>query len=587
MLGTRIWVKRVVSFKTLFQKEAIWLGIVGALLMSLWTLGLIWYLDNRISIIASVKNVFPEVPRIVLDFSWILMLLLILGVLKILTWKRVSFPGIEDQGGFIYDRVDLMSRFLKRSRKDIIFDPKDKRSARWNLFLDLKDDASIRAFCAGFFPLPGKGQSDEIWAKLPQQLLEAILRTVIGEAREKGKEHPNMADLRDFFLETDGDWQHLKERIKRFPQTFNLVSHILGTGKNLGETAMSAITSFGADAKVFCDPIWAIKPHPGQAEFSVLEFLNELKGSKKKKRWLFIRNSQSNADLYNKIYSAFFSLVFSKIVSFEEEQEWPRIQFVMDEWASLQKIESTKNLLNEGRKFGVFLVAMSQNPKQIVEKYGEEGASVLMSGFGSKLFFKQADEKSAEAASKLIGQAEVFQDQYGVNVNERQMAGGMNTSSSKTTKNTVLASELMVLQKREFYLNFPGFPWCKGKVPPIYYPKREEVAAFIPAEYQDEIFSLKAKDYGNQAPEEALTELQSTEDSPEESKNQPKAATEEQEPNDTPESSEETSLESQEAEETGMELPPEADSFDQNWEDFGEEDWEEMDADLPPMERVR
>lgn len=83
-----------------------------------------------------------------------------------------------------------------------------------------------------------------------------------------------------------------------------------------------------------------------------------------------------------------------------------QILMVLDEFASLKRMQSIENAAAQIAGFGVKLVMVVQNLPQLKELY-RDNWETLVSNAGTKLFFCNEDNFTREYASKLIGDCEV------------------------------------------------------------------------------------------------------------------------------------------------------------------------------------
>ena len=443
------------------------------------------------------------------------------------SWPVVdTYPGLIGDGGFIYDRADLLKTLydardpqtlpdgtVHYPNADLIFDPWDRRSIRWNIFNDLcpslaiqedgtavlrSSEPAIQAFVEGFYPLPAKG--DTFWADASRNLLKIMIMFTIAQKQKLAaklhgtptlaQQRPSMQDLADTILETTRSPDHLRRLGGLYPQNYAPIAEMLGdVGTKLSPTASSAFATFKQSVQTFTHPIWTTPPGPNDSEgLSVHAFVDQLKDPAAPRRYLFLRNQATNEASNRAVYTALLNMAFRYIISQDNPKEYPRIVFVIDEWGSLAQLTHLKNLLAEGRKYGTTVIALTQTPKQIDDVYGRDQAAVLFSNLATKIIFRPNDHHTAEELSALIGDQEQEEHTTSVQMNEKTLQGSLSNSQQITVRRAVMAPQLMELERFHCYAKFPDNPWFRTKVPEHFYvPITPGVPLSEPAAYKDEI----------------------------------------------------------------------------------------------------
>jgi hypothetical protein len=413
--------------------------------------------------------------------------------------KEIICYGISDEGGFVFDRQNLTGALYSEARKDILYDPDDDRSVRYNIFNDLTDDASIKAFWEGFFP-SGDDFTKDIWPEFAQTIGEAVTKIIIGEAKIEGR-LPTMKDLYDFVREAGnfsgiGDF---RRRVMPFPETHGLIVDLVGKDDTFepGRTHQSAFLTFTNGVKAFLDPVWSLPPRNDVDEkFSIKDFIKELKDpDNTQKRWLFLKSITKNDSRYRKIYTAMFNLMIAEAACLEKETEFPRINFIIDEFGAFNKIKFFPELVNTTRKFGGCVMCFTQTANQIRRRYGNEAANEIIGGFQSSIVFRVNDPHQAQMISNQeIGSSESIVETTSININEASLAGGISNQQSLQSVKLVLAEQIKTLKDLEMLAMFTGQPWYRGMVLPFFpLDKMPGRKSFIPAKYNREVFDINTK----------------------------------------------------------------------------------------------
>ena len=135
----------------------------------------------------------------------------------------------------------------------------------------------------------------------------------------------------------------------------------------------------------------------------------------------------------------------------------------VDELAAFD-FDDLPGVLERGRKYGLTACAGIQNISQLKQKYGEHGATTLLSCFRTKLIFNPGDSETAKSMAEEIGK-EVIDRTVGSSSDSN---GRITTTKSRQRdeRYAVMPEELMQLRDLDAYLKLVGdFPTAKLRIP--------------------------------------------------------------------------------------------------------------------------
>ena len=96
--------------------------------------------------------------------------------------------------------------------------------------------------------------------------------------------------------------------------------------------------------------------------------------------------------------------------------------------------------------------------------YGDRAAEVLISLFGTALFFSTNNNHSAKWAAEQLGRAEFLEAREGYSMGAHLMRDGVTLSQQRQQEFVVMDSEIRHLKKREAYMvTAGGWPVTKLK----------------------------------------------------------------------------------------------------------------------------
>ena len=363
----------------------------------------------------------------------------------------------EDFRAIILDRNgELLERFYD-PEKDLIFNPSDIRSLKWNHRCETPF-VRMETLAEALIPIEG---SNPFWSQSSRNLFADLcdrlasneeLWEAISTAPLKSS-NPEVATLEQVLRLPTLDWGHRVGLSSRMLAAEEMVSGIL--------TGLGNHTRFLASLP---DPDMDTEP------FSFFQW-----GKNDDPRWIFFPIFEADAQYYRSLYSCLFEMIMRGCLSNEGHQI--KTAIVIDELAALQKLESLNRAASEGRKFSMTLMLGLQTISQLKRNYGEEDTAILTQGTATKLILNSRDAGTAEAMSKLIGEQEIEQitQSWGVkgdDVTERKLTG---LSQHITKRPVVSPAELQSLPNLQGYLFIAdGENPAKVEITPKQYPKVAE-----------------------------------------------------------------------------------------------------------------
>jgi type IV secretory pathway TraG/TraD family ATPase VirD4 len=202
----------------------------------------------------------------------------------------------------------------------------------------------------------------------------------------------------------------------------------------------------------------------GPKSWSIRRHVREGKG------WLWLPYREDQATALRPLLAAWLGEAVSAMLSLHPDlarRHW----LLLDEVASLGRVQGLSDALTKGRKYGLCAILGLQSVSQLRVTYGEHGAQTLLSCLSSQLILRANDPETADYASRHLGDCEV--------VRESASSGkhGNTTTKQHHVERLVLASEIQGLRNRKGYLRFAGQEYVRRvKVPLV---KRESrVEAF-------------------------------------------------------------------------------------------------------------
>ncbi|MBS0393053.1 MAG: type IV secretion system DNA-binding domain-containing protein [Proteobacteria bacterium] len=340
-------------------------------------------------------------------------------------------------------------RFYRPERGDLVLNPFDARSARWDLFGELRqphdDDLIARAL------IPDHGGEDRSWRAYARTFLSACLRQLgRAQCREPGVLHRLLTaapvdELRLLLAGTAVAPMLADDNARFFASVRAIAMTQLAALEHLDEPA-------GAPLLAVRSWVRGEGPSGGPA------------GS------LFLPYRPSQVATLGRVISTWLRLAIFEALDLEAGDH--RLWFVVDELDALGPIDGLKDALVRLRKFGGRCVLGFQSVAQVSGTYGSADAQTIVENCGNTLILRcSAGENGGTArfASRLIGEREVLREQV-----SRAHGGPLDRSARsrtvslhRTTESAVLPAEVEQLPDLCGYLKFASTPeWVQVRLSP-------------------------------------------------------------------------------------------------------------------------
>jgi len=338
-----------------------------------------------------------------------------------------------------------LARFYERYRGDIVLNPFEQNSVKWDLFAEIQNSYDIEQLASGLIPSSDDPSTSE-WRGYARTFLTAVVRRC------------HICGWRD----VANLW-----RLLTVASTEELRPIIAGTPAQPFLDPDNA-RMFGSIRSVTGSAIAAFEYIQNQraAPFSVRRWVREgtLPGV------LFIPYKAGQIAALRTMIATWMRLAIFEAMSQAEDRD-QRLWFVVDELDALGAIDGLKDALARLRKFGCRCVLGFQSVAQVSSTYGQFEAQTLIENCGNSLILRCSGSENggtSQFASRLIGDREVLRRQVsrGSDRESALSTRGARRSRSITeqhaTEPAVMASELEQLPDLCGYLKRASSPgWLK------------------------------------------------------------------------------------------------------------------------------
>ncbi len=327
-----------------------------------------------------------------------------------------------------------LSHFYQPERGDVILNPFDPRSLRWDLYTELAEPYDFDQMARSLIPDSGVG--DHQWNQYARVFFSALLaRTHQGGLR----------DLKELlYLCRSAPIDELAVMLEG-----STAQPFLQSGN---ERMFASVRTVLVSALA---PLGYINQQQADG-FSIRRFVREGRGV------LFLPYQADQISSLRSVISTWMRLAIFEAMSGGQGDQ--RLWFVVDELDALGAIDGLKDALARLRKFGGRCVLGFQSIAQVSATYGNQAAQTIVENCGNTLILRcSASEQGGTArfAARLIGEREVVREQVS---RQRPMGWAKgahrseNRSMQRLVESAVLPSELEQLPDLMGYLKVASRP---------------------------------------------------------------------------------------------------------------------------------
>lgn len=323
----------------------------------------------------------------------------------------------------IYDaKRDILS-IISGINKDCplwILNPFDQRCVAWDMAKDINTYAQAESLANILVPKIEK--EDPFFRDATVSILKGVIEIFMENA-------PGAWDFRDILLAMRSRYT-LGALLESSPDTEDCLEFLASDA-----TAASVMSTIKTKMGIYrtIAALW----HRAQKKISLSEWAES--------NAIIVIGKDNQA---KEALSALNQLIFTRVAQIlldKPEVKRPETFIILDELASIGKLNQLKELAEEGRSKGICLAVGFQSIKSLENVYNEKVAEAITGQFRHKAFLRLDSEPTAEWASKLIGDAEI-----------RRITEG--TTMSKDGRNRTLTEQfqtIRVIKASEFLSILP------------------------------------------------------------------------------------------------------------------------------------
>ena len=341
-----------------------------------------------------------------------------------------------DRAVFADPGADYLERFYDPGRGDVILNPFDSRSARWDPFGEFSQRFEVDQLVRSLIP------ADDEWSGYARTFVSAVFSRCAD------------AGARDL----DEAW-----RLIAIAPSHELQALLAGTAAQpfLEEGNVRMFGSIRAVAVSALEALDYVRDRGG-VPFSVRRWVREGRGV------LFLPYQPEQIAALSTLVACWMRLAIFQTLGLADGSTKPgseprRLWFVIDELDALGRIHGLKDALARLRKAGGRCVIGFQSIAQVSTTYGQGEARTIVENCSNSLILRCSASEgggTSEFASQLIGQREIARATVSVSHSSGGFMQGRQHSVSYGTEHrveqAVLPSEIEALPDRHGFLKGPS-----------------------------------------------------------------------------------------------------------------------------------
>ena len=346
--------------------------------------------------------------------------------------RRLGEPAI------IYDKECTIKPYFFNAKTDIELNPISVNCVNWDLWSECDNPMEFGNLATYLIPKAVQG-SDPFWVDSARTILTSMAWKI------RNRDDKSAIRLLQLLLTTTLDEMR---NILKGTESENLVS------KEIEKTAISIKSVLATYTKAlrFLEGL----DTSGSPKFSIKEWIKSATDStSSKKGWLFITSRSKYHKEIKPLISLWLGLAMQGIQSIKPNTN-KRIWLVMDELASLHRLEMLSDTLADIRKFGGCVAVGIQSISQLEFLYGNHEAHAITDLLNTSLYFRSPKSRVAEWVSDDLGKQVIDEVRESQSYGPNSIRDGNTIATQRVVRKTVDAGDIMTMEDLECFVRLIG-----------------------------------------------------------------------------------------------------------------------------------
>jgi hypothetical protein len=341
-----------------------------------------------------------------------------------------------------------LHHFYDASRGDVILNPFDPRSAKWDLFGEITNDYDVDQLARSL--IPDHEGPDRSWRGYARTFFSAVT----SQAHAAGSH--DVGEL--YRLLVVAGTPELKTLVAGTPAQPFLEEHNGRMFDSIRSVTSSAVSALAYVARQRSEPL------------SVRAWVRDTEAPSGAQPVTFTRNAvlfmpyrAGQIAALRSTISAWMRLAIFEAMNRDESaaEEEQRLWFVVDELDALGQIDGLKDALARLRKFGGRCVLGFQSISQVSSTYGSGEANTIVENCGNSLILRCSGSEhggTSQFASRLIGEREVTRTTTSRSRRATEMFVSTTRAEHPSIEAAVMGSQIEQLPDLAGYLKLASSP---------------------------------------------------------------------------------------------------------------------------------
>jgi hypothetical protein len=345
----------------------------------------------------------------------------------------------------------LTPEFYDPQRHDVILNPLDRRCPYWLPWFELAAEGDAETLASSAVPdPPERGSSNEhYFVHSARELFVALLHQL-------PPQDPH-ALSRVLF----GPLPDLLALIKDTPAASHVVADASDQRAGVISTLQVALRGF------------RFLPPESEQTWSARSWQEQRDG------WVFLPSQEQAREAVSALHTMWLDALIRRLLDTDlARAQHERVWIIIDELATVRRLQHLEDMLTRGRKRGVAVVLGFQAIPQLRKLYGRESTATLLAAPAVKLFLRVGEPDTARWCSDAIGPREVIRPIESETAGPEDLRDAISVSYQPKEAALVLTSELQLLPNLHGYLTVAGYDVAKVAFPAV--PETANAPGFLP-----------------------------------------------------------------------------------------------------------
>jgi type IV conjugative transfer system coupling protein TraD len=347
--------------------------------------------------------------------------------------RRLGEPAI------IYDKECTIKPYFFNAETDVELNPVSELCANWDLWAECDNPMEFGNLATYLIPKSAQG-SDPFWVDAARTILTSMAW------RMRNHEDKSAISLLRHLLTTTLD--EMRNLLKG-TESENLVS------KEIEKTAISIKSVLATYTKAlrFLEGL----DGSGKPTFSIKGWIKDATSeeTKNKNGWLFITSRSKYHREIKPLISLWLGLAMQGIQSLKPNSN-TRIWLVMDELASLHRLEMLSDTLADIRKFGGCVAVGIQSISQLEFLYGNQEAHAITDLLNTSIYFRSPKSRVAKWVSEDLGEQVIEEVRESQSYGPNAMRDGNTIGNQRVVRKTVDSGTVMTMEDLSCFVRLIG-----------------------------------------------------------------------------------------------------------------------------------